>query len=212
MTSTSLPDGEVAPVPVVVDDELAGRRFGAHLRTLRRLRGLTLVQLAAATGLSHPFLSQLERGLAQPSMSTLRRLAVALGTSPIELVAAGEADPADGGARIDLVPAAPADGAIADFAEGEGRMLAHGDRPFRPIEYRGENAEPGEVFRHAEDEFLHVLEGVLVLELDGEVRELGVGDSAYFAGGVDHRWWSERGPYRLLIVKQRPSLPAPVAR
>jgi transcriptional regulator with XRE-family HTH domain len=43
--------------------------MGATLRELRRRNGLTLVQLAERTDLSHSFLSQIERGLAQPSMS-----------------------------------------------------------------------------------------------------------------------------------------------
>src|SRR3546814_5614821 len=50
-------------------DAAANLRLGASIRHLRHARGRTLVQLAEATGLSHPFLSQLERGLAQPSLS-----------------------------------------------------------------------------------------------------------------------------------------------
>ena len=39
---------------------------------------MTLKQLGEAAGLSHPFLSQLERGLAQPSMASIERIARAL--------------------------------------------------------------------------------------------------------------------------------------
>ena len=65
-------------------------RLGARIRSFRLARGLTLVELARLAGLSHPFLSQLERGLAQPSLGSLRRIALALETSPIELIAAAE--------------------------------------------------------------------------------------------------------------------------
>jgi len=41
---------------------LADTRLGSAIRALRRERGLTLVKLAAASGLSQPFLSQLELG------------------------------------------------------------------------------------------------------------------------------------------------------
>ena len=41
-------------------------------------RGLSLVRLAEITDLSHPFLSQVERGHARPSISSLQRIAVAL--------------------------------------------------------------------------------------------------------------------------------------
>ncbi|MCK9919592.1 MULTISPECIES: XRE family transcriptional regulator [Microbacterium] len=184
-------------------DLLAAGLLGAHVRGLRKARGLTLVQLATATELSHPFLSQLERGLAQPSLGSLRRIAVALGTSPLELIAAAEAPTAD-------VPATEvhrgAGGDLeADFAVGSGRLLAHPVRPFHPMVYAADNTAPGDYFAHAEDEFSYVLDGRVCLDLDGEVTELGVGDSSYYAGGVAHRTWSADGaPFRLLIVKQRP--------
>ncbi|WP_156254130.1 helix-turn-helix domain-containing protein [Pseudactinotalea terrae] len=49
--------------------------LGDRLRDLRSARGLTLRQLADATGLSAGMLSQLENGRTEPSIETLRRLA-----------------------------------------------------------------------------------------------------------------------------------------
>ncbi|MFE1646360.1 helix-turn-helix domain-containing protein [Microbacterium sp. P01] len=183
--------------------DAAARRLGAHIRRLRQARRLTLVRLASATELSHPFLSQLERGLAQPSLASLRRIAVALGTSPIELIAAADA-PASGGPAVEVHRRG--DGALsADFAVGTARMLAGARRPFHPMEYHAENVDPGDSFAHDEDEFVYVLSGSVCMEVDGAVSVLSPSDSAYYAGGVAHRWWSEDGrPYRLLVVKQRP--------
>ncbi|MDX2376311.1 XRE family transcriptional regulator [Microbacterium sp. LRZ72] len=181
--------------------DAADARLGASIRRLRHTRGLTLVTLAEATELSHPFLSQLERGLAQPSLSSLRRIAIALETSPIELIAdadaAGSADPVVEVHRR-------GEGSIDEgFAAGSARMLASGARPLHPLEVTGGAGEPGECFVHAEDEFLYVVEGAITVELDGEERALTAGDSAYYAGGVRHRWWSSwSGTYRLLVVKQ----------
>ncbi|MFJ9906177.1 helix-turn-helix domain-containing protein [Streptomyces sp. NPDC101152] len=53
--------------------------LGAAIRQLRKEPGLTLVQLARLAELSHPLLSQLERGLTRPSMPSLHRIARALG-------------------------------------------------------------------------------------------------------------------------------------
>ncbi len=53
--------------------------LGARVRQLRRERGLTLKALGGEAGLSHPFLSQLERGLARPSVGSVERIAHALG-------------------------------------------------------------------------------------------------------------------------------------
>ncbi|WP_110686779.1 helix-turn-helix domain-containing protein [Salinicola aestuarinus] len=49
--------------------------LGAHLKTLREARGLTLSRLAADAGLAKSSLSRLERGDANPTLDTLWRLA-----------------------------------------------------------------------------------------------------------------------------------------
>ncbi|WP_395245980.1 helix-turn-helix domain-containing protein [Agromyces sp. MMS24-K17] len=195
------------PGPTDEAPDAVAARLGAHVRRLRLRRGDTLVQVAERTGLSHPFLSQVERGLAQPSLSSLRRIAVALGTSPIELVAAAEdrphtvehaVPPFEVHRRGDRPQLA------AGFADGDARMLAHSDRPFHPIEFTGSDAEPGPSYVHDEDEFVLVTRGTVVIELDGRRDLLDEGDAVYYAGGVPHRWWAAAGEYRLLIVKERP--------
>ena len=55
---------------------------GAVLRMLRKERGYSLRQLAAATGLSHSFLCDIERGRCKPSLDTLEVLARALEVAP----------------------------------------------------------------------------------------------------------------------------------
>ena len=54
-------------------------RVGARVRSLRRERGLTIEQLAAATGLTKGFISQLERDRTAPSLSSIARICDALG-------------------------------------------------------------------------------------------------------------------------------------
>jgi transcriptional regulator with XRE-family HTH domain len=185
----------------ILDEDAANTRLGGHIRALRHARGLTLVQLAEATDLSHPFLSQLERGLAQPSLSSLRKIALALETSPIELIAAADApDPTTAHVEVHRRGEGTLD---AGFGAGSARMLASGARPLHPLEVTASNPQPEELFVHDEDEFLYVLEGEVRVELAGEVRLLTPGDSAYYRGGVGHRWWSATGAaFRLLIVKQ----------
>ncbi len=190
------------------DQDAAGaeQRLGARVRELRRERGLTLVQLAEATGLSHPFLSQVERGLANFSLPSLRRIAVALETSPVELMAAAEAsDGAEAPPRVEVRLASDGDDVVSDFAQDRAVALARGARPFLPMSIECVRTVPGEVFTHAEDEWVIVLSGELHLELDGEEQVLGVGDSAYYAGGVAHRWWVGAGTARLVTVKQQAS-------
>jgi transcriptional regulator with XRE-family HTH domain len=54
--------------------------LGGLLRTARVARGLSLRELSAQTNVSNAYLSELERGLHEPSLSVLRAIASALGT------------------------------------------------------------------------------------------------------------------------------------
>lgn len=56
--------------------------YGDRVRGLRKSKAKTLKQLAADTGLSSGYLSQIERGLAQPSITALVRISKALGVNP----------------------------------------------------------------------------------------------------------------------------------
>lgn len=55
--------------------------LGAMIRAQRQLADLSLRQLADSAEISNAYLSQVERGLHEPSMRVLRSIADALGTS-----------------------------------------------------------------------------------------------------------------------------------
>jgi len=83
------------------------KALGSFIRSQRKLANLSLRQLAELTSLSNPYLSQIERGLHQPSVRVLRLLADALNVSAETLLAeAGllehAADQAQGGAAARL--------------------------------------------------------------------------------------------------------------
>jgi transcriptional regulator with XRE-family HTH domain len=68
--------------------------LGPYIRTQRHLADLSLRQLAAMTNVSNAYLSQIERGLHQPSVKVLRSIADALNLSGETLLArAGGAHP-----------------------------------------------------------------------------------------------------------------------
>jgi len=76
--------------------------FGAFIRSQRKLAKLTLRQLAELTSLSNPYLSELERGMHQPSVRVLKQLSEALNLSGEMLLAeAGLLDPDRGSGRED---------------------------------------------------------------------------------------------------------------
>lgn len=55
--------------------------LGSFIRTQREMANLSLRQLSALTAVSNPYLSQIERGLSQPSIRVLKSIAEALDVS-----------------------------------------------------------------------------------------------------------------------------------
>jgi transcriptional regulator with XRE-family HTH domain len=89
--------------------------LGAFIRDKRKMANLSLRQLAERTKLSNPYLSQIERGLHQPSVRVIRLISDALNVSAETLLAqAGllHKDAADG-----VAPSAPPDIEAAIMAE-----------------------------------------------------------------------------------------------
>ena len=62
------------------------RRAGKRLRAIREVAGLNQLQLAAASGLTHEAISNLETGKRAPYATTVRALAQALGVAPEQFV------------------------------------------------------------------------------------------------------------------------------
>ena len=76
--------------------------LGALLRAQRTASALSLRELAERTNVSNAYLSELERGLHEPSLRVLRAIAAALGTplgpmlAAAGVLGAGDADPPGG--------------------------------------------------------------------------------------------------------------------
>lgn len=83
--------------------------LGAFIRTQRKMANLSLRQLAELTSLSNPYLSQVERGLHQPSVRVLKAISDGLNLSSETLLAqaglidavTGEGPDTDGAGRAD---------------------------------------------------------------------------------------------------------------
>ncbi|WP_275670816.1 helix-turn-helix domain-containing protein [Micromonospora globbae] len=67
--------------------------FGLAVRRARTERKMSQEQLAASSGLDRTYVSGLERGRRNPTLTTQQRLAAALGLSVAELIAAAEEVP-----------------------------------------------------------------------------------------------------------------------
>ncbi|HTW02160.1 MAG TPA: helix-turn-helix domain-containing protein [Streptosporangiaceae bacterium] len=102
--------------------------LGAFIRQQRKRANLSLRQLAELTTLSNPYLSQIERGLHQPSVRVLKLLSGALNVSAETLLAqAGLLDSAAGVAAAsadDLAAAGEPESASVEYAITADERLA----------------------------------------------------------------------------------------
>ena len=158
--------------------------LGARVRQLRQDRGLTLKALGRESGLSHPFLSQLERGLARPSVGSLERIAQALEVPVSALWTATAPEPA----RV----ARAGEGAVIPHAEprapGGVRELPLSDRALRVREWSGGGRSwPEQTATTTGEVVLCVVRGALEVEVDGDVHALEAGDALRFDGRLPHR-------------------------
>ncbi len=71
------------------------QEFAERLKKTRERQGLTQRELADRSGLTPAAISQLESGQREPTFSTIVRLAVALKTSPNDLMGIGDAESVD---------------------------------------------------------------------------------------------------------------------
>jgi DNA-binding transcriptional MerR regulator/quercetin dioxygenase-like cupin family protein len=155
---------------------------GERLRKLRLSRGYSLARVARAADLSVGFLSALERGHMSASVSTLRRLARFYRLNILSLFDPPQSNP--GRVR-------PADRRILEVGPGvRMELLSWGNTVMEPHLFRiAPSAGSGESYAHEGEEFLHVLQGCLEIELDpGEHHRLEEGDSFYFESSTQHRW------------------------
>ncbi len=173
---------------------------GASIRGRRLAAGLTLVELAERSGLSQPFLSQVENDRARPSMQSLYRIASALGTTPQALFAA----PAVAGEATVARAHDPTVTEIATDGESLRRLLLPGDAPFHVVEMVGLAMEFREPWQHHGLEALYVLAGPVEVDVDGAVTTLATGDFLSYPAHLPHRYRSPLGrAARVLLIESQ---------
>jgi len=153
-----------------------------RFRRLRVRRGLSLAQVARATGVSVGFLSALERGQMHSSVATLRRIARFYKTNILSLFAVN-------GETQHLVR--PKQRKILETSPGvRMELLAWGNTAMEPHLFRIKpGAASGESYAHEGEEFLHVLRGEFEIWLNKQEHYvLKAGDSLYFESSTPHRW------------------------
>jgi quercetin dioxygenase-like cupin family protein/DNA-binding XRE family transcriptional regulator len=180
------PDAGLGLSSMDADDAI---RIGAKLRYTRLLRCLSLRELATAAGCSESFVSKIENGKAQPSLSMLRKIVKVLGTDLTDIFI-----PPEGGSdQVKIVRA----GASANF-KADARTNAKGITMIRlsPSEQGSllqtmihvvpPGASVNNDFTHNGEEIAYVLTGEIEFTVDGDKYLLHEGDSIFYPSHLPH--------------------------
>jgi transcriptional regulator with XRE-family HTH domain len=156
---------------------------GEKIRRRRRRLGLTLRQVSESAGLSVGFLSQIERGLATPSLVSLFNIARSIGASVSDFLATPQHE-----------RAVFRDKEREHFTIAGSPLLysrLSGEFPERELNVTFVQVPTGyvsEFSSHEGEELMFVLSGGIFVTIGGERYDLGKGDSIHFRSSVFHSW------------------------
>jgi len=163
---------------------------GGRLRQLRDVRGVSMRKLATMSGLSANALSMIERGKTSPSVSTLYKLADALGLPVTDFFSPVAVRENVVFLKAEERPRLPFMRGLWEGLGGEtfaGRMM-----PFMLTLESGASSGPNSVV-HTGHEFVFCVRGVLEYLVESKSYTLEAGDSLLFAANLIHRWRNPGG-------------------
>lgn len=179
---------------------LFAQTTGARLRSVRRRRGMSLAELAAATGLSRSFLSRAERGITTASIGSLLTWTRALDLT-VSMLFEPDWEPLH---RSTRAPAFAMPG-VADY------LLTPADET--RFEVFEEHLEPGSApdsrfwSVDADSAFIYVIRGTVDIEFDhgARVSHLSAGDLLVYNPREPHRWSNTSQGQAVLLIFESPA-------
>jgi transcriptional regulator with XRE-family HTH domain len=160
--------------------------LGRHIRTARTAHNLTLEQLAERTGLSRSYLSNVERNVNSPTISTLRTILDALGVSLAQMFRTVE-----GERTLVVRPAERVERARTGNDQVRYELL--NPNPTGRLEMLIMKVAPGASsgllpHTHVGEEVGFMVSGRLRYWVDGISYELSAGDSINYESSRPHRY------------------------
>jgi transcriptional regulator with XRE-family HTH domain len=186
--------------------EVKALKIGSKVRELRQKKHYTLQDVAAKTGLSKPFLSQIENDHVVPPVATLLKLARAFDVGlayffqdevGIDRIAITRRDER---VRVERRPHHRKGEVNYIYEALDTKKTNKHMEPFL-VEFPVQDTSEMIFMNHEGEEFLHVLEGTLEFRSIDRVEILGPGDSIYFESELSHsfRCLGEK-PARAIVV------------
>ena len=158
-------------------------KIGHQIKKLRKSQGMTLQTLSAKTGFSLGFLSHLERDLTSPTIAQLQTIADVFGVTIFKLLEE----------HLPFCPVVRKDSRQA-LHEAEGKVRYERITP-PYAQMRGlcltihpDNYEEEISWGHNKDEYGIIVQGSILMELDGVEYELHEGDAIYIPAATPHKF------------------------
>lgn len=167
--------------------------LGPKLRRLRERNGIGIVEAAKRAGISAGFLSSIERAQANASVATLQRLAMAYGTTVMQMFKAPKG-------RERLVR--PGDRRVLEVQSGvRMELLSTGATMLQSMLFRVAPLSGSDgSYSHQGEEFIYMMAGTLEVWLDElECFVLNQGDSFWFESTLGHRWFNPSDSEAVLL-------------
>lgn len=183
--------------PVQVSEETNEPSIGERLRELRAAHGLSIRALSERAKVSTSVISEVERGKTEPSISTLKHLATALGTSITYFFTSpaqsnGHVIRAEDRKTISASESSSSDGGRSSIEAKGIRFELASPEASEVLEALYGRYEKGastgdEAYTHEGEEWAMVLTGRFKITLGDEVHFLDAGDSIWFKSNIPHR-------------------------
>lgn len=161
------------------------RVLGANIRAMRERAGLTVTALAQRAELTKGGLSKIETGRASPPISTLMRIADALGVPLASFFEEPETDPPFVLTRKGQGRIITRDGTRFGYSY-EALALEMRHKRIEPFLLTIRPGDPPGSFRHGGQEFIYMLAGRLQFTVGSHTMVLRPGDSLYFDPTLPH--------------------------
>lgn len=162
-----------------------------NMKMIRRMRGITLKQLAKASNLSISFLSNYENGRVNITIASLKKIALALGVPVSDLITDNEADDIIFVPRekryIHTLYESPTGKAVHEYLTRSNDVCMHvviGRLP--------PHSDTGEPSSHNGEEFILAIKGIVSVILDGVVYRIKDGDMLYYRSTLFHKLANEQ--------------------
>lgn len=175
-------DVEVAQTGEALAPDVA---LGTRLRQRRRQLGLTLKEVSDGAGLSPGFISQIERGIASPSLSSLASVARVLRAAIGEFLS----QPA-GDAPLTRHDERPVYGVGASSLQYERLSTSFPGNILRTVIIHQPPGHRSEPIAHPGEEIMFVLSGAVTVDIEGHATVLEAGDSIHFPSPRTHSTWN----------------------